>query len=73
MSIHMDHFSIRIQWSVPDNLYIAEVPELPGCRTHGKTYEKALKNIREVIPIWIDATTAQDWPVPAPSVLTEDV
>ncbi len=72
MNTQTDRFSIRIQWSVPDNLYIAEVPELPGCKTHGKTYEEALKNIQEVIPVWIDATKAQGWSIPAPSVLTEE-
>jgi len=32
-----------------DGLYVADVPALQGCHTQGKTFEEALKNIREVI------------------------
>jgi len=32
-----------------DGFYVADVPALPGCHTQGKTFEEALKNIREVI------------------------
>ena len=35
-------YSMLIQWSDEDQLYIVEVPELPGCKTHGKTYEEAV-------------------------------
>ena len=33
----MNNTSI-IQWSEEDGVYIVSVPELPGCKTHGKTY-----------------------------------
>ncbi len=58
-----------IQWSVPDNTYIVNVPELPGCKTHGDTYEEALKNGQEVIELWIEAHEASGKPVPPPKVL----
>ena len=29
--------------------YVAEVPELPGCMSQGKTIEEAAENIREAI------------------------
>ena len=32
-------------WTNEDNDLIAEVPELPGCMAHGKSYEKADENI----------------------------
>ena len=64
------HYSILIQWSEEDQAYIATVPELPGCITHGDTYEEAVKNAQEVIELWLE--TAQDlgWSIPAPRVLT---
>ena len=37
------HYSMNIQWSDEDQAYIVTVPELPGCKTHGATYEEAVK------------------------------
>ena len=33
--------------------YVADVPELPGCISEGKTVEKALANIREAIELYV--------------------
>jgi len=49
----MERYEIIIYWSDEDNTYIAEVPELPGCMAHGKSYELALKNAKESIKLWI--------------------
>ena len=43
MTSDLRYYSILIQWSDEDQVYIATVPELPGCKTHGRTYEEALK------------------------------
>ena len=40
-----------IYWSEEDKVFIAEVPELPGCAAHGKSPDKALLNCREML--WI--------------------
>jgi predicted RNase H-like HicB family nuclease len=48
------HYSINIQWSDRDQAYLANVPELPGCHTHGDTYEEALQNALEIIELWLD-------------------
>lgn len=37
-----------------DGLYVASVPELPGCYTQGKTLEKVRKRIAEVIELVLD-------------------
>jgi predicted RNase H-like HicB family nuclease len=29
--------------------YVADVPELPGCMSQGRTIEKALENVREAV------------------------
>ena len=34
--------------------YTATVPALPGCISEGDTKEKALKNIREAIELYLD-------------------
>lgn len=33
--------------------YVADVPELPGCMSQGKTVEKALANVREAIELYL--------------------
>ena len=40
---HAKHYSMVIQWDPRDDIYVVTVPELPGCRTHGKTYKKAVR------------------------------
>jgi len=38
-----------------DGFYVAEVPDLKGCYTQGETLEEALKNIKEVIELCLEA------------------
>lgn len=39
-----------------DGYLIASVPSLPGCHTQGKTFETALKNIREAVEGYIEVS-----------------
>lgn len=66
------HYSMFIQWSVGDHLYLVTVPELPGCRTHGETYEEAVQQGQDAIETWIDASIAWDDPIPPPRVLVPE-
>ena len=34
--------------------YVADVPELPGCMSQGKTMEAALKNVKEAIALYLE-------------------
>jgi len=63
------HYSMVIQWDPRDNIYVVTVPELPGCRTHGKTYTEAIKNAQEVIALWIEDAQKAGEPIPPPRVL----
>ncbi len=63
------HYSITIQWSDRDQAYLVNVPELPGCHTHGDSYEEALKNAIEVIELWIETAKEQGWPIPQPQII----
>ena len=46
-------YSMLIQWSDEDEAYIVTVPELPGCKTHGNTYEEAVQQGKDAIETWI--------------------
>ena len=34
--------------------YVADVPELPGCMSQGKTVDAALRNVREAIDLYLE-------------------
>ena len=59
-------YEIIIYWSNEDQVYVAEVPELPGCMAHGDTHESALANASEAIQLWIDTAHEFGDPVPEP-------
>lgn len=62
----MQKYELIIYWSNEDALFVAEVPELPGCKAHGETQELALQNINQAIELWLE--TAQEFgdPIPKP-------
>ena len=62
-------YIIDMIWSDEDQLYIAEVPELEGCVTHGKTPEQAVKHAYKAIDSWILAAKKLKHPVPEPAVI----
>jgi predicted RNase H-like HicB family nuclease len=35
---------------------VADVPELPGCMSQGKTVDQALKNVKEAISLYLEAS-----------------
>ena len=56
-------YSVLIQWSPEDQLYIASFPEWgPGAHTHGKTYVEAAQNAEEVLELLMDGEES----LPAP-------
>jgi len=61
-----EHYSLLIQWDDDDKIYVVSVPELQGARTHGKTYEEAIKNAHEVIELWLETAKDLGWEIPKP-------
>lgn len=62
----MTKYEIIIYWSTADEAFIAEVPELPGCASDGKTPQEALENVQTVISEWIETAKSLGRPVPSP-------
>lgn len=63
----MYKYEIIIYWSRADQVFVAEVPELPGCIAHGASQEEALANINQAICLWIETAREFDDPVPDPT------
>jgi predicted RNase H-like HicB family nuclease len=62
----MYKYEIIIYWSSEDQVFIAEIPELPGCMAHGSTQEAALANANQAIQLWIDTALEFGDTVPEP-------
>jgi len=62
----MNKYEVIIYWSDKDNLFIAEVPELPGCQAHGDSRESALENISSAIELWLDTAKEFGDSIPEP-------
>jgi antitoxin HicB len=54
-----------------DNVFVAEVPALPGCVSQGRTRSEVIVNIKEAIAGYLESLQAHGEPVP-PSI-TEEV
>lgn len=62
----MNKYEVIIYWSVEDQAFVAEVPELPGCAAHGPTQEAALTSAQEAISLWIETAKEFGDPIPEP-------
>jgi predicted RNase H-like HicB family nuclease len=55
-----------LSWSEPDQLWVVDVPELPGCFADGPTPEEAVHQAQVVIGEWIATASKYGRPVPEP-------
>jgi predicted RNase H-like HicB family nuclease len=62
----VNRYEIIIYWSDEGKIFVADVPELPGCMAHGDTYESALDNIKSAIDLWINTAKEFNDPIPHP-------
>lgn len=60
-------YSMVIQWSNEDRVYITTLPEFGGCKTHGATYEEAAKNGLEVLELLVETYEAEGRALPVPA------
>ncbi len=61
-----NRYELIIYWSDEDKVFVAEVPELPGCIAHGDTHESALDSIKSAIDLWIKTAKEFNDPIPHP-------
>jgi len=62
----MHKYEVIIYWSEEDQVFIAEVPELPGCAAHGDSPESALASCEEAIGLWLDTAKEFGRLIPEP-------
>jgi predicted RNase H-like HicB family nuclease len=69
----MSRYSMILQWSDEDELFLVTIPEFSDrvvmpC-THGKTREEAICRGEEVIEMYLEAWKAENEPIPEPYTL----
>ncbi|HUP27959.1 MAG TPA: type II toxin-antitoxin system HicB family antitoxin [Chloroflexia bacterium] len=62
----MIRYEMIVYWSDEDQVFIAEVPELPGCAADGATYQEAISNAETVIQEWIETARELGREIPEP-------
>jgi predicted RNase H-like HicB family nuclease len=61
-------YQVTLYWSDNDNCFLAEVPELDGCMSDGKSYEEALQKIQLIMSEWIETARDIGREIPKPNL-----
>jgi predicted RNase H-like HicB family nuclease len=61
-----NNYEIVIYWSDEDDVFVAEVPELPGCAAHGDSREETLRQAQQAIDNWLHAAREIGHRIPTP-------
>ena len=64
--LNIPKYEIIIYWSKEDDCYIAEVPELAGCMSDGKTLKEVAENVEMIIREWIECAIEDGDEIPEP-------
>ena len=59
-------YHINLMWSDEDDCWIADVPDLRPCSSHGETPAEAVANIRDAIQGWLEVACERGMPIPEP-------
>jgi predicted RNase H-like HicB family nuclease len=60
--------SILIQYDERDNIYVASIPELRGCISHGNTPEDAIAELHTAMELWLETALENGTEIPCPQV-----
>jgi predicted RNase H-like HicB family nuclease len=66
-------YLIKIYWSEEDAAYIATVPALRGCISHGDSYQEAMQNIQEAADLWLEMAVKYQDPIPEHDLAAEEI
>jgi predicted RNase H-like HicB family nuclease len=67
----MPKYSMILQWSEEDGVFVVSLPELPHCKTHGETYAEAAQNGQDMIESLLEFYEQEQKPLPTPQFFTD--
>jgi len=59
-------YEVIVYWDKVDGIFVAEVPELPGCLAHGETKAVAIQNAEGAIELWLETAKDDGIAIPEP-------
>lgn len=59
-------YAVVIEWDARDSIFLATVPDIRGCRTHGATRAEAAANAEEAIASILATFADSGAPLPEP-------
>ena len=59
-------YHINLFWSAEDECWIADVPDLRYCTTHGDTATEAVANVDDAVAGWIETAREAGLDIPEP-------
>jgi len=62
----MHRYQILVAWSPEDRVFVAQVPDLPGCIAHGQSEKEARDNARSAIDLYLEDLSAAGDSIPEP-------
>lgn len=64
---NLSRYEIVVYWDDDDQIYVAEVPDLPGCAAHAKSQVEAVENVTQAVSLWIETAREFGDDIPQPS------
>ena len=55
-----------IFWDDSDQIFVVDVPKLPGCMAHGRTKSEAIAQAEAAIDLWIETAKEDGIAIPEP-------
>jgi len=59
-------YELIIFWDESDQIFVVDVPELPGCMAHGDTKSEAITQAEAAIDLWIETARQDGIAIPEP-------
>lgn len=59
-------YHINVFWSVDDECWVADVPDLKPCTAHGDTPSEAVMHVHDAIAGWLETARARGFVIPEP-------
>ncbi len=63
----MKDYHINLFLNEANGLWVADIPDLPGCSAHGETPEEALREVQLAKQGWLEVAQEVGKAVPSPS------
>ena len=61
---HPLRYHINVFWSVEDECWIADVPDLRFCSAHGETPAQAVAEVEIAMAAWLETARERGIPIP---------